>query len=236
MLVMPANMTGWFFHSLARETSKLGHLYSPGAQRTPCPWFPYALDNGAYSCWDKNTNTFNHDKWDNGMLDNWKRLIVWAQCQNQKPMWAIVPDVIGDKSKTFERYNEYVKIVQEARIPVALAVQDGMCSDDVINLKHQPDVIAVGGTDEFKWGTVRQWVKDFSKVHVLRCNIPEKLYELESMGVISCDGTGWNRGNITQTKGLERWAYSTGQHTKINPSEYIGKHTKKSEENQITFA
>lgn len=50
MIVMPANSTGWFWHSLARETGRIGHLYSPRAQTGPWPWFPYALDNGAFSC------------------------------------------------------------------------------------------------------------------------------------------------------------------------------------------
>ena len=44
MIVMPANATGWFWHCLARETGRIGHLYSPGAQRGPWPWFPFALD------------------------------------------------------------------------------------------------------------------------------------------------------------------------------------------------
>ena len=236
MLVMPANMTGWFFHSLARETGRIGHLYSPGAQVTPCPWFPYAMDNGAFSCWDRKSNTFDHEKWDNGMLDNWKRLILWAQCQNQKPMWAIVPDVIGDREETLERYEEYVDIVIGANIPVAVAVQDDMTVKDVQGLSQKPDVIAIGGSDEFKWGTLNEWVSSFPRIHVLRCNIPSKLYELEAMGVESCDGTGWNRGNMAQTEGLERWAYSMGSPTTILPSEYIGKHTKKNEKNQITFA
>ena len=46
MIVMPANSSGWFWHSLARETGRLGHLYSPGGQMGPWPWFPYALDKG----------------------------------------------------------------------------------------------------------------------------------------------------------------------------------------------
>ncbi len=236
MLVMPANMTGWFFHSLARETSKIGHLYSPGGQRTPCPWLPYAMDNGAFSCWDRQTNTFDHDKWNMGMLDKWQKLILWSQCQNQKPMWAIVPDVIGDRDATLERYNKYVGILKDANIPVALAVQDGMTIQDVATLDIAPDVIAVGGSNEFKWGTIQKWVEEFPKVHLLRCNMPDKLYELEDMGVMSCDGTGWNRGSIAQTKGLEKWAYDTGHKTDLYPSAYLGKHTKKSELNQITFA
>ena len=35
MLVMPANSTGWFWHCLGRETGRIGHLFSPGAQRGP---------------------------------------------------------------------------------------------------------------------------------------------------------------------------------------------------------
>jgi len=233
MIVMPANMTGWFFHSLARETGRIGHLYSPGAQLSvPCPWFPYAMDNGAFSCWDRRTNTFNDEKWDNGMLAKWKKLIFWAECQNQKPMWSIVPDVIGNRERTLDRYEEYVSVVKDAQIPVAIAVQDGMTVEDVQNLSVQPDVIAIGGSDDFKWKTLSQWVGAFKRIHVLRCNIPDKLYELESMGVESCDGTGWYRGNMAQTKGLEQWAYSKAKPTKILLSEYVGKHTRKSEKNQ----
>ena len=234
---MPANSTGWFFHCLARETGRLGHLFSPGAQPScPVPWFPYAMDNGAFSCWDKKTNTFDHDKWDGGMFEKWKRLVFWAQCQNQKPMWAIVPDVIGDREGTIARYNQHVGILIGANIPVALAVQDGMTVQDVRGLSVEPEVIAIGGSDEFKWGTLSQWVEAFPRVHVLRCCAPDKLYELEAMGVESCDGTGWNRGDHKQTKGLERWAYSRAQATNILPSAHIGCHTKKSERNQETFA
>jgi hypothetical protein len=207
MLVMPANSTGWFFHCLARETGRLGHLFSPEAQRGPYPWFPYSLDNGAFSCWDRNANVFDDEKWE-AMLPKWKRLLFWAQCQEQKARWAIVPDVIGDANRTLERWEEYAPMVQDARIPLAIAVQDGMTAGDVRSLAIQPEVIAIGGTDDFKWGTVDMWAREFPRVHLLRCNSPTKLYELEAMGVESCDGTGWNRGDRKQTNGLERWAYS----------------------------
>lgn len=205
MIVMPANSSGWFWHALARETGRLGHLYSPGAQRGPWPWFPYALDNGAFSAWDEKTNTFDDAKWAS-VEHQWHRLIVWTQIAPLKPLWAIVPDVPGDAARTFARWEQFVG--QLRGIPPALAVQNGMTPADVRALKVQPAVIAVGGTTAWKWETVSQWAAEFPRVHLLRCNSPTKLHELELMGVESCDGTGWARGNRTQTAGLEAWCRS----------------------------
>jgi len=231
---MPANSTGWFFHCLARETGRLGHLFSPEAQRGPYPWLPYSLDNGAFSCWDMQNNVFDDDKWE-AMLPKWKRLIFWAQCQEQKARWAIVPDVVGDSDRTLERWAEYAPMVKASHIPLALAVQDGMTVQQVRRLEIQPEVIAIGGTTEWKWKTVEQWAEAFPRVHVLRCNSPTKLYELEALGVESCDGTGWNRGDRKQTKGMERWAYSRAQATSILPSAYTPKATRR-EAKQLLLA
>lgn len=205
LIVMPSNASGWFWHSLARETGRLGHLYSPGGQRGPWPWLPYALDNGAFSCWDKDANTFDDGAWWE-MSRSLTVLWNWALWCGTPPLWVVVPDVPGNAGRTIERWAEYAPRL--ARWPRALAVQDGMTVADAKQLDPMPDVIAIGGTDEFKWTTVEKWVAAFPRVHVLRCNSPERLYELEAMGVESCDGTGWNRGNKTQTAGLERWARS----------------------------
>jgi hypothetical protein len=204
---MPANSTGWFFHCLARESKRLGHLYSPGAQCGPWPWFPYALDNGAFSCWTPETNTFDFEKWDR-MEASWKRLLFWAQANEQKALWAVVPDVPGNREATLERWPQYAPIVLDAGIPLAVAAQDGMTIEDVQSLEPQPSVVAIGGSTEWKWSTVAMWARAFPRVHVLRCNSPEKLYMLEDLHVESCDGTGWNRGDRKQTSGLEKWARS----------------------------
>ncbi len=202
---MPSNASGWFWHSLARETGRLGHLYSPGAHRGPWSWFPYALDNGAFSCWDQDANTFDAEKW--AITERaWHRLIVWSQIAAIKPRWAIVPDVPGNAEATFHRWAEYAPAL--THVPRALAVQDGMTAEQVRALNPAPVVIAVGGSTEWKWSTVETWAKAFPRVHLLRCNSPTKLYELEAMGVESCDGTGWNRGDRKQTQGLEEWARS----------------------------
>ena len=206
---MPANASGWFWHCLARETGKLGHLYSPEAQRGPWPWLPYACDNGAFSCWNPKDNSFDEDKWA-ATEQRWRELLMWCQCAPIKPRWAIVPDVPGNAQATLERWPIFAPEVQAASIPLALAVQDGMTPTDVRSLAIQPEVIFVGGSTggevDWKWSTAEMWCREFPRVHVGRVNSPEKLYWLESIGCESCDGTGWNRGNRKQTEGLETWA------------------------------
>lgn len=218
MIVMPANATGWFWHSLARETGRIGHLFSPRAQRGPWPWMPYALDNGAFTCWDRFTNTFDEAKWQT-MEQAWRELLFWSQVVAQKPRWAIVPDVPGNGAATLERWNRYIEDDCLRGVNHALAVQDGMTPAMVDDLRHRPDVICVGGTDEWKWSTAQMWCQQFPRVHVLRCNSPAKLDLLESWGCESTDGTGWNRGDRKQTAGLEAWCRkrATPTHEPLTP-------------------
>ena len=107
-----------------------------------------------------------------------------------------------------------------------------MTVEDALALK--PDVICIGGTTEWKWATVEMWVKAFPRVHVLRVNSPTKLDWLESIGVESCDGTGWNRGDKTQTFGLEQWARQKPKPTSELLTPFVCKQAK--DKLQITFA
>lgn len=215
LIVMPSNATGWLFHSMARETGRIGHLHSPGAQRGPYPWFPYALDNGAFSCWTPSTNTFDHDKW-RVVEKAWERLLLWAQVAPVRPRWAIVPDVPGNAAATIERWSRYAPRVVDAGLTLAVAVQDGMCIDDVWDLRPEPEVVCVGGTTRWKWESAWLWCHDFDRVHVLRCNSPRMLPYLERIGAESTDGTGWNRGDRETTRGLEEWA--RGSPLEVNTS------------------
>jgi hypothetical protein len=121
-------------------------------------------------------------------------------------MWAIVPDIPGNAEGTITKWHAHYRQVADAEINPALAVQDGMTVEMVKALRPNPAVICIGGSTEFKWATVEMWVKAFPRVHVLRCNSPDKLDYLDKLGVESCDGTGWNRGDRKQTSGLENWA------------------------------
>jgi hypothetical protein len=230
---MPANSSGWFWHSLARETGKLGHLFSPNAQRGPWPWLPYALDNGAFSCWEPISNTFDYAKW-NENEQGWRELLFWAQSAPMRARWAIVPDIPGDGAKTLARWAHYAPEVVASGIPLALAVQDGISIEQASALSPTPAVICVGGSTEWKWATVESWCKYFPRVHLLRCNSPEKLDYLEQLGCESTDGTGWNRGDRKQTAGLENWCRRNATPT----NELLWPHASRAARNkqQMTFA
>lgn len=232
MIVMPANASGWFWHSLARETGRLGHLFSPRGQRGPWPWLPYALDNGAFSCWNPTANTFDHEKWA-ANEQAWREMLFWSQAAPMRARWAIVPDIPGNSAATLERWPKYAAEIQAAGIPLAIAVQDGMTPDDVRQLETQPEVICVGGSTDWKWESVEMWCREFSRVHLLRCNAPGKLAWLDELGCESCDGTGWNRGDRKQTAGLEEWCRTKAEPT----SELLWPHASRARRSdQITFA
>lgn len=236
MIVMPANATGWLWHTMARETGRIGHLYSPGAQNGPWPWLPYALDNGAFSLWSQETNDFDEDRWRRSAIDEWRRMLFWATSSVQKPRWAIVPDRPGSWEQTLVKWRTYAQELVDCGIPLAVAVQDGAEPSHISKLVPAPAVVAVGGSTEWKWRTAELWLRSFPRVHLLRCNSPEKLYWLEERNCESCDGTGWNRGDVYQTRGLEEWARSRPQPNFSPLWRHACTAKRKSERNQLTFA
>jgi hypothetical protein len=189
VMVMPTNNSGKVIRWLAhRYPCTLGHLYSPEGRRGPWREFPYALDNGCFKRWDPNA---------------FRQHLLWAHGKTQQPRWVVVPDVVGDWEQTKLQWRAWAPwIKQEYQFPLALAVQDGSTPTDVLCLDPAPDVIFMGGTTGFKWGTVARWCSTFPRVHVGRVNSPEKLWELRAMGAESCDGTGWFRGDRAQLLGL----------------------------------
>lgn len=204
MIVMPSSAAGWIWHSLARETGRIGHLYSPNDQRGPWPWMPYAIDNGCFGMWDSDNNTFDEARWLSNVEGDWRRLLFWCESTEQKPMWSIVPDRPGDWAETARKWGVYASSIP---FPLAVAVQDGATPEAVRALSPAPVVVCVGGSTDWKWSTAEMWLKEFPRVHVLRCNSPERLHWLEALGCESADGTGWNRGDRhIRTRALEEWA------------------------------
>lgn len=126
-----------------------------------------------------------------------------AMSLDYDPLWAVVPDVVGDATATFEEWG-----IWKDRLPghwkKALAVQDGMTPDSV--RKHSdPDIIFVGGTTDWKRRTIWNWCRSFPRVHVGRINTERWLWETHRAGAESTDGTGWFRGDQLQLRGLLRY-------------------------------
>jgi len=195
---MPSNHSSPTIHWMAgKHPGKLGWLVGPSARKKTKlrDWMPYALDNDAFSAFTHGT------EWDEHA---WLELISWARMSIQKPMWAVVPDVVGDALKTIEKWFRFSPVVDAAKIKTAFAVQDGMDADDV---PSNADVVFVGGTTAWKWRTAEMWCSTFPRVHIGRVNTLEKLWFCERIGAESVDGTGWFRDPSDETKipKLIRW-------------------------------
>lgn len=194
MIVMPANNTGISVGWMAgRYPGKIGHLFSPGSQRGPFTrefGIEYALDNGAFAL---------GEDWEEGP---WFKLLDWAKLSGQRPRWAIVPDVVGDRIRTLRKWEIYAPQLKRYGWPLAFAVQDGMTAEDV---PSDAEVIFVGGSTEWKWATMEMWCKSFSRVHVGRVNAYRRLWQCHEAGAESCDGTGWTRGDQRQARGIRAY-------------------------------
>ncbi len=200
-MVMPANQTGAVFCYMAgRYEGLLGHLYSPGAQRGPWKFFPYALDNGAYPAWVKGY------AWSE---EAWLELLVWAHRRppHLSPLWALLPDVVANRELTIERWHKYLPIVRSFGYRPAFAVQDGMTFEDV------PDdtcMLFLGGTTEWKDAAIEPWCGRFpGRVHVGRVNRKARLMKCYRAGAVSVDGSGWWHDDNGQRAELVRFLEET---------------------------
>lgn len=198
MMVMPANNSKMVVGYLAGiHPGKVGHLYSPGGLRGPYGWLPYALDNGAFPCWQKGQS------WDESVYLGFLDRVAESP---YNPRWILVPDVVADRDETLRKWDAWAPRLRKRHRgwPLAFAVQDGMTAEDV---PEDADVVFVGGTTEWKKKTLHDWADAFERVHVGRINSPKWLWECDRAGVESCDGTGWFRGDKVQLAGLVSYLY-----------------------------
>jgi hypothetical protein len=203
MLVMPANNTKWQVHYWQGKFGSLGHLYSIGGSlRGPYPHLPYALDNGRFPAWSSGKEWSEAEYFD--LLA--KVRTAYSENGHQKPLWALVPDVVADKDATMAEWDKWASVVRHELpgVCLAFAAQDGMTPDDV---PADAEVVFLGGSDDFKRPAIAEWCKVFPRVHVGRINTYKWLVHCYESGAESCDGTGWFRGDKKQLAGLEQFLY-----------------------------
>lgn len=189
MLIMLSNNTGFQAGVLfGKYPDRVGHLQAPEHPKRPMTGVPWALDNGVFGAWQGGR------EWEEEPF--YRYLDAFAHMQ---PMWAVVPDWVGDMDRTLMLWDIHAPAVQAHGIPLAFAVQDGMTPEHV---PPGADVIFVGGTTAWKWRNLRQWTEHFPRVHVGRVNTYRLLWMCHEAGAESCDGTGWFRGDQKQLRGL----------------------------------
>lgn len=191
MIVMPSNCTGFEAGRLfGMFPDRLAHLNTPDNQKEPARNASWALDNGVFGAF-----TANREWSEEPFYSYLDRYSIW------KPIWAVVPDAVGNRDKTLAMWSDHWHAVAAFGVPLAFAAQDGMTPADV---PSNADVVFVGGTTAWKWRTLRQWTSAFPRVHVGRVNSRRLLDQAEEAGAESCDGTGWFR-DPTRTAELEAW-------------------------------
>lgn len=197
VMVMPANNS--CAKKLAEQyPSRIGWLLGPSSWNTPPPHLSYALDNDAFGAFKNGT------EWDENA---WLAMLEQASKVDHPPLWAIVPDVVGDREATIRSYHKYEHVVASYGFTKAFAVQDGMTPSDV---PKTASVVFVGGTTSWKWRNLTTWTDNFPRVHVGRVRMT-KLMRCLQLGVESCDGTGWFRESQNGKPARFLKAYLSGE-------------------------
>lgn len=164
-----------------------GMLLTPRSWLLPPPI--YAVDNGAFAHW------YNYRRnWDDGLHDEWLKAIAKVQ-KLHKPLWVLAPDVVMDSRRTLELASIYAPILHKAELPVAIALQEGVEYNSV--LEFQPQWVFIGGSTEWKLEQIVPVCRYFSerniRVHVGRVNTAKRLKLCMGAGADAADGTSLNR-------------------------------------------
>lgn len=183
MMIMTGNRGAWFGWLAATYPGRIGSLFSPRDWKTPVPFAPHALDNGAFTGFDER-----------GFL---------SMCEKAKqhtpPLWIVVPDRIGDRVATLALWDEWEPRLRPLGWPLAMAMQDGMTPRD-----FRGDIAFIGGSYKWKWRNLSMWA-DVPRFHVGRVNTNRHLWQAHEAGAESCDGTGWFRGGKERRDGMLRY-------------------------------
>ena len=176
-------MREWF-----DELPELGMLLSPIGWRKP--WCPlYACDNDAFA------NRGDSGWWDREGESRWLKMLDKVSAQEHKPVFVLLPDVVGDWDRTIERAWSYRSRVTERRLTPALALQDGCRVEQARTIPV--DWWFIGGSREWKWSDGINLVSDGHhlgrKVHIGRVGGLSTLQKAYCSGADSCDGSTWQR-------------------------------------------
>lgn len=189
MLIMVSNATGIEVGLLAMQyPGRIGHCFSPGGERGPWREVPHGLDNDAWPAF-KNKRPRN--------VEAHRRMLHWSLMSGIPPLWALVPDVVGNRDETLREWDLHAPAMAAMGFRLAFAAQDGMTFDDV---PTSDCTVFLGGGDAWKDAAIAPWCAHFrGRVHVGRVNGWKRLAASYHAGATSIDGTGWFHVGRSQT-------------------------------------
>lgn len=153
------------------------------------PGFAYAVDNGAWGCFQRGR------PFDAGAFGD------LARQYGEKADWIALPDIVagGLDSLAFS-----VGWLPRLRGPVLLPVQDGMVPADVRPYIGGRVGLFLGGSTPWKLATMRQWGALAREAgvyyHVARVNTARRIRLCQDAGAHSFDGTSATRFALTTPK------------------------------------
>lgn len=152
-----------------------------------CGWdIPWCIDN---ACFDE--TKFNPAQF--------VALMYKAGEAPTLPVFACVPDVVGDHQKTLARFDLWFPKLEPMGVPLAFVAQDGMGLDELEDDVPWDDIstVFIGGTDQFKddmTGTIAEACKARGKwCHLGRVNGRKRLKLALLADVDSVDGSSLSR-------------------------------------------
>ena len=152
--------------------------------------FPYALDNGAWSCHQRGV-PFDSD----AFIDALELLGAGAD-------WVALPDIVGGGSESLDLSMSWLDRVRAINSSILLPVQDGMVPGDIAPiLKAKKVGIFLGGSTDWKLKTMRDWGQIASSLgcyfHVARVNSAKRIRLCQDARAHSFDGTSATRFAVT---------------------------------------
>jgi hypothetical protein len=152
--------------------------------------FPYALDNGAWTAFQK------------GMPFDERRFVVALRKLGKNADWTTIPDIVAGGAASLELSLRWMRQVLDECERGLLAVQNGMTVADVEPFIGPRVGIFVGGDTAWKMSTMAQWAELARKkgawCHIGRVNSPKRIRSCQTAGATSFDGTNASRFAVNQ--------------------------------------
>lgn len=164
-------------------------LFSPTSYNWNPDGFAYALDNGAWTCFQS-----GRDFDDEGFKSLVDRLGGQAD-------WVAAPDVVAGGLHSLQLSLVWLPhLLLRSRL-VLIPVQDGMVPADMVNLVSKRVGIFLGGSTEWKLANMKIWGEFCSEArcyyHVGRVNTVKRFSLAISSAADSVDGSSASRFSLT---------------------------------------
>lgn len=177
--------------------------------------FPYAVDNGAWTAFNQK-RPFNET-----LFGSVLKKLGWGAD------WVVVPDIVEGGLKSLEFSMRWLpRVASESRRQL-IAVQDGMSPGDVEGLLSPTVGLFVGGSTDWKLGTMRSWGDLAAKcrcwLHIGRVNSERRIALCAAAGAHSFDGTSATKFSVN----IPRLTRARRRHSCTDWSlfQHLGEHT-----------